>query len=190
MSDTPSARPHHPDSPPADADAASQSPSSQTAAVPAFRKFRPRFPSARIKKIMQSDEDVGKIANATPVLMSKSLELFMTHLLRATYEQATGQTAPRSPGGATAAGADHSDSPPAPVAGKVFISPEHIRAAVMAQAKLDFLKERMPAPAPPAAFMTAGHAEAAADGVHGSALAPPPPARRSSRNGSAKVEVE
>ena len=37
---------------------------------------------ARIKKIMQSDEDVGKVAAAVPVLISKSLELFAEKLLR------------------------------------------------------------------------------------------------------------
>ena len=37
---------------------------------------------ARIKKIMQSDEDVGKVAAAVPVIISKSLELFAEKLLR------------------------------------------------------------------------------------------------------------
>ena len=31
---------------------------------------------ARIKKIMQSDEDVGKVAAAVPVIISRALELF------------------------------------------------------------------------------------------------------------------
>ncbi|KAI3791121.1 hypothetical protein L2E82_04739 [Cichorium intybus] len=35
---------------------------------------------ARIKKIMQADEDVGKIAMAVPVLVSKALELFLQDL--------------------------------------------------------------------------------------------------------------
>jgi hypothetical protein len=29
--------------------------------------WKPRFPVARIKKIMQADEDVGKVAQVTPV---------------------------------------------------------------------------------------------------------------------------
>ncbi|KAJ2459952.1 hypothetical protein GGF42_001150, partial [Coemansia sp. RSA 2424] len=36
---------------------------------------------ARIKKIMQMDEEVGKMAQATPVLISKSLELFMQSIV-------------------------------------------------------------------------------------------------------------
>ncbi|VFQ69852.1 unnamed protein product [Cuscuta campestris] len=40
---------------------------------------------ARIKKIMQADEDVGKIANAVPLLMSKALELFLQDLCDRTY---------------------------------------------------------------------------------------------------------
>ncbi|PPR96169.1 hypothetical protein GOBAR_AA24498 [Gossypium barbadense] len=41
---------------------------------------------ARIKKIMQADEDVGKIALAVPVLVSKALELFLQDLCDHTYE--------------------------------------------------------------------------------------------------------
>ncbi|XP_028192968.1 dr1-associated corepressor-like [Glycine soja] len=41
---------------------------------------------ARIKKIMQADEDVGKIALAVPVLVSKALELFLQDLCDRTYE--------------------------------------------------------------------------------------------------------
>jgi len=36
---------------------------------------------ARIKKIMQSDEEVGKVSKFAPVLISKSLELFLQDLL-------------------------------------------------------------------------------------------------------------
>lgn len=32
-----------------------------------------KFPVARIKKIMQADEDVGKVAQATPVVICESL---------------------------------------------------------------------------------------------------------------------
>uniref|UniRef100_A0A803MMR4 Transcription factor CBF/NF-Y/archaeal histone domain-containing protein n=1 Tax=Chenopodium quinoa TaxID=63459 RepID=A0A803MMR4_CHEQI len=41
---------------------------------------------ARIKKIMQADEDVGKIAMAVPVLVSKALELFLQDLCDRTYD--------------------------------------------------------------------------------------------------------
>ncbi|KAG6529722.1 hypothetical protein ZIOFF_011935 [Zingiber officinale] len=40
----------------------------------------------RIKKIMQADEDVGKIALAVPLLVSKALELFLQDLCDRTYE--------------------------------------------------------------------------------------------------------
>ncbi|KAJ7086487.1 histone-fold-containing protein [Mycena belliarum] len=36
-----------------------------------------KFPVARIKRIMQKDEEVGKVAQATPVVISKALELFL-----------------------------------------------------------------------------------------------------------------
>ncbi|CED85153.1 Class 2 transcription repressor NC2, alpha subunit (DRAP1) [Phaffia rhodozyma] len=48
-----------------------------------------KFPVARIKKIMQTDEDVGKVAMATPVLVSKALELFMASLVSAASEEAS-----------------------------------------------------------------------------------------------------
>ncbi|GMI81622.1 hypothetical protein like AT5G19490 [Hibiscus trionum] len=50
------------------------------------RKLDTRFPAARIKKIMQADEDVGKIAMAVPLLVSKALELFLQDLCDRTYE--------------------------------------------------------------------------------------------------------
>ncbi|XP_010491304.1 PREDICTED: dr1-associated corepressor homolog [Camelina sativa] len=50
------------------------------------KKLDTRFPAARIKKIMQADEDVGKIALAVPVLVSKALELFLQDLCDQTYE--------------------------------------------------------------------------------------------------------
>ncbi|KAI9782350.1 MAG: hypothetical protein M1839_005223 [Geoglossum umbratile] len=40
-----------------------------------------KFPVARIKRIMQADEDVGKVAQVTPVIVSKALELFMISLV-------------------------------------------------------------------------------------------------------------
>ncbi|THU71327.1 hypothetical protein C4D60_Mb04t00240 [Musa balbisiana] len=49
------------------------------------RKLHTRFPATRIKKIMQSDEDIGKIALAVPVLVSKALELFLQDLCGKTY---------------------------------------------------------------------------------------------------------
>lgn len=45
------------------------------------KKYNTKFPMARIKKIMQKDEEVGKVAQATPILISKALELFMQNLI-------------------------------------------------------------------------------------------------------------
>ncbi|KAB8772382.1 hypothetical protein FH972_026671 [Carpinus fangiana] len=43
-------------------------------------QIKTKFPVARIKRIVQADEDVGKVAQVTPVVVSKALELFMTSL--------------------------------------------------------------------------------------------------------------
>ena len=36
--------------------------------------------ASRIKKLMQTDEDVGKISQATPVLIARAMELFLKKL--------------------------------------------------------------------------------------------------------------
>ncbi|KAI5868073.1 hypothetical protein GGS23DRAFT_10119 [Durotheca rogersii] len=41
-----------------------------------------KFPTARIKRIMQADEEVGKVAQQTPIAVGKALELFMVQLVR------------------------------------------------------------------------------------------------------------
>ncbi|KAJ8309502.1 hypothetical protein KUTeg_014376 [Tegillarca granosa] len=48
------------------------------------KKYSARFPPARIKKIMQTDEEVGKVAAAVPVvicILSRALELFIESLI-------------------------------------------------------------------------------------------------------------
>nr|XP_014341994.1 PREDICTED: dr1-associated corepressor-like [Latimeria chalumnae] len=45
------------------------------------RKYNSRFPPARIKKMMQTDEEVGKVAAAVPVIISRALESFLKSLL-------------------------------------------------------------------------------------------------------------
>ncbi|KAH9423222.1 DR1-associated protein 1 (negative cofactor 2 alpha), partial [Dermatophagoides pteronyssinus] len=45
------------------------------------KRFNARFPPARIKKIMQKDEEVGKVAQAVPVIIAKALESFAEQLL-------------------------------------------------------------------------------------------------------------
>lgn len=39
------------------------------------RSVTSKFPIARIKRIMQADEDVGKVAQATPVVICALCEL-------------------------------------------------------------------------------------------------------------------
>ncbi|XP_063173185.1 dr1-associated corepressor [Candoia aspera] len=46
------------------------------------KKYNARFPPARIKKIMQTDEEIGKVAAAVPVIISRGLELFLESLLK------------------------------------------------------------------------------------------------------------
>ncbi|XP_065184513.1 dr1-associated corepressor-like [Sycon ciliatum] len=56
---------------------------------PKRKKFNSRFPPARVKKIMQTDEEVGKVAASVPILVSKAVEMFMQSLLSAASEQAS-----------------------------------------------------------------------------------------------------
>ncbi|WFD43067.1 hypothetical protein MPSI1_001719 [Malassezia psittaci] len=51
------------------------------------RSVTSKFPIARIKRIMQADEDVGKVAQATPVVISKALELFMQDIVACAVEE-------------------------------------------------------------------------------------------------------
>uniref|UniRef100_A0A2K5EA30 Dr1-associated corepressor n=1 Tax=Aotus nancymaae TaxID=37293 RepID=A0A2K5EA30_AOTNA len=46
------------------------------------KKYNARFPPAQIKKIMQTDEEIGKVAAAVPVIISRALELFLESLLK------------------------------------------------------------------------------------------------------------
>jgi len=51
-------------------------------------EIKTKFPVARIKRIMQADEEVGKVAQVTPVAVSKALELFMIALVSGAAEKA------------------------------------------------------------------------------------------------------
>lgn len=81
------------------------------------KQDKSRFPAARIKKLMQVDEDVGRIAAGVPPLISKCLELFGTELLEK----------------ATAAMQRQGD-------GKV-LQVAHIKEAVDSEQLFDFLRE-------------------------------------------------
>ncbi|KAI5955171.1 hypothetical protein KGF54_001732 [Candida jiufengensis] len=56
-----------------------------------FEKIKTHFPAARIKKIMQSDEEIGKVAQATPVVVGRALEIFMANLVESSILQAKKQ---------------------------------------------------------------------------------------------------
>ncbi|EPS31697.1 DNA polymerase epsilon subunit C [Penicillium oxalicum] len=51
-------------------------------------EVKTKFPVARIKRIMQADEDVGKVAQVTPIAVSKALELFMISLVTKAAQEA------------------------------------------------------------------------------------------------------
>ncbi|XP_064403699.1 dr1-associated corepressor-like [Halichondria panicea] len=48
---------------------------------PKRKKFESTFPAARIKKIMQLDDDVGRVASSVPVVISRAVEIFLESLL-------------------------------------------------------------------------------------------------------------
>ncbi|KAK7028266.1 CBFD-NFYB-HMF domain-containing protein [Favolaschia claudopus] len=75
-----------------------------------------KFPVARIKRIMQKDEEVGKVAQATPIVISKALELFLGLII----EEASKVTVER---------------------GSKKVEAYHLKHAVDTTEMLDFLKE-------------------------------------------------
>ncbi|KAK2740920.1 hypothetical protein FQN57_005924 [Myotisia sp. PD_48] len=58
-------------------------------------EVKTKFPVARIKRIMQADEDVGKVAQVTPIAVSKALELFMISLVTKASQQAKDRSSKR-----------------------------------------------------------------------------------------------
>lgn len=65
---------------------------------------------------MQSDDDIGKVAQATPVVVAKALELFMASLIQESCSQARSRNAKR-------------------------VSPAHLKQAVKSIEQFDFLIE-------------------------------------------------
>ncbi|ETS61205.1 hypothetical protein PaG_05166 [Moesziomyces aphidis] len=80
------------------------------------RSAQCKFPVARIKKIMQADEDVGKVAQATPVLISKALELFMASIVEETVKETRSRGAKK-------------------------MTPYHVKRTVHTNETFDFLKD-------------------------------------------------
>lgn len=90
----------------------------QETILSSFEKIKTHFPAARIKKIMQSDEDIGKVAQATPVVVGRALEIFMANLVEAAVVEAKKNGVRR-------------------------IGASHIRAAVESTDQFDFLVDAM-----------------------------------------------
>lgn len=86
----------------------------QEVILASFEKIKTHFPAARIKKIMQSDDEIGKVAQATPIIVGRALEIFMANLVEASIIEAKRQGVKR-------------------------ISASHIRAAVENTEQFDFL---------------------------------------------------
>ena len=86
--------------------------------------LRTSFPVARIKRIMQADEEVGKVAQVTPHVVSRALELFMIRLISASANEARGG----APGGGK---------------GPRRVLAQHMKRAVAADEKFDFLADLM-----------------------------------------------
>ncbi|XP_038073621.1 dr1-associated corepressor-like [Patiria miniata] len=80
------------------------------------KKYNARFPPARIKKIMQLDEDVGKVAAPVPVLISKALEIFIESLLTKSLQQTRARSAKT-------------------------MSTSHIKHCIQSESTFDFLKD-------------------------------------------------
>lgn len=64
---------------------------SQEQILASFERIKTHFPAARIKKIMQSDEEIGKVAQATPIIVGRALEIFMANLVEVSVLQAKKQ---------------------------------------------------------------------------------------------------
>jgi Dr1-associated corepressor len=107
------------------------------------------FPVARIKKMMQSDEEVGKIATSTPILVGKALECMLEDVLSAA---------------AAVAHAKRSKT----------VSPAHLREAVEAADKFDFLRATL-AKAPRPDQNTPSSAAPMASAAPPAAAVPAPP---------------
>ena len=84
--------------------------------MPSKKKYNARFAPARIKKIMQSDEEVGKVSAAVPVIISKALEMFLESFL----ENADRLTKERC---------------------AKTLTPQHLKQIIQTDNKYDFLKD-------------------------------------------------
>lgn len=84
--------------------------------APNYDNIKTHFPAARIKKLMQSDEDIGKVAQATPVVVGRALEFFLASLVDASANEAR-------------------------EAGIKRVTAQHVKKAIEANENFDFLVE-------------------------------------------------
>ncbi|EFA11390.2 uncharacterized protein NC2alpha [Tribolium castaneum] len=80
------------------------------------KKYNARFPAGRIKKIMQTDEEVGKVAQAVPVIISRTLELFVESLLTKSMQITQSRNAKT-------------------------LTPSHMKQCILSESRFDFLKD-------------------------------------------------
>ncbi|XP_019757817.2 dr1-associated corepressor isoform X1 [Dendroctonus ponderosae] len=80
------------------------------------KKYNARFPAGRIKKIMQTDEEVGKVAQAVPVIISKALEMFIESLLKKSAHITKNRSAKT-------------------------LTPSHMKQCILSESRFDFLKD-------------------------------------------------
>lgn len=80
------------------------------------KKYNTRFPASRIKKIMQTDEEIGKVAQAVPIIISRTLELFVESLLRQSMQITQSRNAKT-------------------------LTPSHMKQCILAERRFDFLKD-------------------------------------------------
>jgi hypothetical protein len=89
-------------------------------------KYRTKFPRARLKKIMQTDEDIGKLSASVPVMVSKALELFLQSLIDGTCAETTKCSGDLLESGTVS---------------HIVCEPYHLKKAIEASDKFDFLRD-------------------------------------------------
>jgi len=80
------------------------------------RKFSTCFPMARIKKIIQADENIGKVSSATPAVLSACVEIFLKEICTKSVETTRSK-------------------------GSNLLIPSHVESCVSENASFSFLKQ-------------------------------------------------
>lgn len=80
------------------------------------KKIKSKFPATRIKRIMRIDEEVGKVAQVTPFLIGKGLELFLSEIVQGCLKETVAKGAKK-------------------------VTSSHLKKAIETTEQLDFLKD-------------------------------------------------